>query len=160
MGISKAVFQKTGGFKFDRYAEDIELSIRIKKMGFMSGYISDAYVYHKRRTNLKQFFSQVYNFGRGRVLVGKAHKGAIKVTHMFPALFMLGLILGLILVVFKPTIGLMILTIYLLYFFSITLSAFLNTKSLGVSLLAGPSAFVQLIGYGWGFLSEIFGNSR
>jgi glycosyltransferase involved in cell wall biosynthesis len=34
MGISRTVFEKTGGFKFNRLAEDIELSIRMRKMGF------------------------------------------------------------------------------------------------------------------------------
>ena len=160
MGISKAVFQKTGGFKFDRYAEDIELSIRINKSGFKSGYIAGAYVYHKRRTNFKQFFWQVYNFGRGRVLVNKEHRGAIKITHIFPSLFLLGLICAFILIVFKPFLGFMLFTLYLVYFLIITISAFLTIKSVGVSLLAGPSAFIQLIGYGWGFLSEILVKSR
>jgi glycosyltransferase involved in cell wall biosynthesis len=44
MGISREVFEKTGGFKFDRLAEDIELSIRMKKMGFNVILIPDALV--------------------------------------------------------------------------------------------------------------------
>src|SRR5690606_27197993 len=31
MGISREVFEKTGGFRFDRFAEDIEFSIRMKQ---------------------------------------------------------------------------------------------------------------------------------
>ena len=72
MGISKEVFLHTGGFAFDRFAEDIEFSLRMKELGYRVGYIHEAFVYHKRRTGLKQFFWQVYNFGRGRVLVGRA----------------------------------------------------------------------------------------
>ena len=69
MGISREVYQKTQGFTFDRFAEDIEFSIRMKQHGFRVGLIPEAFVYHKRRTNFGQFFRQVSNFGKGRVLV-------------------------------------------------------------------------------------------
>ena len=65
MGLSRKVFEATGGFQFDRYAEDIELSIRMKNAGFKVGLIEDAFVYHKRRANFRQFFKQVFNFGKG-----------------------------------------------------------------------------------------------
>ena len=84
MGISKEVYQKTGGFKFDRFAEDIEFSIRMKNAGFKVGLIPDAFVYHKRRTNFQQFYRQVFNFGKGRALVGKVQPGEVKLTHWFP----------------------------------------------------------------------------
>ena len=61
MGISHHVFEATRGFAFDRFAEDIEFSIRMKKQGFKIGLISDAFVYHKRRTNFTQFYHQVFN---------------------------------------------------------------------------------------------------
>jgi len=64
MGISREAFNKTGGFHFDRFAEDIELSIRMKKLGLRIGLIPDAFVYHQRRATLKDFFKQVSNFGR------------------------------------------------------------------------------------------------
>ena len=76
MGLSKEVIQKTGGFKFDRMAEDIELSIRMKQMGFRVGLIPDAYVYHKRFLQLlhdrgvalfRQFQHRVYH-GVGQLL--------------------------------------------------------------------------------------------
>ncbi|MGE0588033.1 MAG: glycosyltransferase family 2 protein, partial [Cyclobacteriaceae bacterium] len=114
MGISKEVFSKTGGFKFDRFAEDIEFSIRIKKAGFRIGLIPDAYVFHKRRTSLQQFYRQVFNFGRGRVLVGRAHSDAIKITHWFPALFSLGLLFMLPMLLFWPIIGLLLGTGYVI----------------------------------------------
>lgn len=155
MGISKEVFLQTGGFKFDRFAEDIELSIRIRKAGFRIGLIPEAFVYHKRRTNLKQFFWQVFNFGKGRVLVNKVHPGAIKLTHWFPSFFLLGMVLGLVSLVLKPFVGAAILGFYVIYLVIVAVSAFKTTQSLGVTLLAGPSAFTQLIGYGSGFLSQI-----
>jgi glycosyltransferase involved in cell wall biosynthesis len=71
MGLRNEVFQKTGGFKFDRFAEDIEFSIRMTKAGFKVGLIPEAYVFHKRRTDFRQFYKQVFYFGKGRALVGK-----------------------------------------------------------------------------------------
>jgi GT2 family glycosyltransferase len=154
MGISNKVFLKTDGFKFDRYAEDIEFGMRIKKAGFKVSYIPDAFVYHKRRTNLKQFFWQVYNFGRGRVLVGRAHKGGVKLTHWFPLFFALGLLFILPLAFFHALLSSLIVGLYVLYLILLTYSAFKITNSVGVSLLVGPSAIVQLTGYGLGFLRE------
>lgn len=160
MGISKAVYSKTGGFKFDRYAEDIEFSIRIKNFGFQTGYIPEAFVYHKRRTNLRQFFWQVFNFGKGRVLVGKAHPGAIKIAHWFPVFFLFGLLLGIALIPISIRISEFIGASYLLYWLILSLSAYKTTRSIGVTLLAGPAAAVQLTGYGAGFCKEILKNAH
>lgn len=158
MGISRKVFEQTGGFKFDRFAEDIELSVRMKKLGFRTGLIPDAYVYHKRRTTFSQFFKQVSNFGKGRALVGKAHPGEIKVTHWFPAFFLIGLILFPAVFLFFPGLTLVGLTGYFLYLFLISVDCFLTTRSITVSMLSIPSAIIQLTGYGYGFLKELFGS--
>lgn len=158
MGISKEVFASTGGFKFDRYAEDIEFSLRMKKMGYKIGYINDAFVYHKRRTSFKQFFWQVFNFGKGRVMVNKAHSGAIKITHWFPSFFLIGLVVMICFLPFDMRISALLGLIYLAYALTLSSSAYLKTKSIRVTLLAGPAAFVQLSGYGAGFLREILRN--
>src|ERR1044071_2381228 len=71
MGMSRDAYERTGGFKFDRYAEDIEFSLRAGKLGLKVGLIAEAFVYHKRRTTLRQFFRQVSNFGKGRVHVNR-----------------------------------------------------------------------------------------
>src|SRR5690606_13158457 len=63
MGVSRKVWQKIGGFIITRLGEDIEYSIRIQKAGFKTGLIPEAKVYHKRRTNFKQFWKQLHFFG-------------------------------------------------------------------------------------------------
>ena len=157
MGVRKEVFHKTGGFRFDRFAEDIEWSIRIKKAGFRIGLIPEAYVYHKRRTDFTRFFRQVSNFGKGRVLVSKVHPDAIKITHWFPAFFLLGLLALPVVVVISWPLGLTILSAYCLYLAAIMVDAGIKTKSLVVAFLSVPSALIQLIGYASGFLSEKLG---
>ena len=154
MGISKSVFDKTGGFAFDRLAEDIELSIRMRKSGFRVGLIPGAYVYHKRRTSLLQFFYQVQGFGRGRARVGKVHPAEVKITHWFPAIFFYGLITMPFIFLYSVQLGSMALLVFGLYLIAIFLDGLRVTQSIPVALLSIPSAIVQLVGYGAGFLNE------
>jgi glycosyltransferase involved in cell wall biosynthesis len=160
MGLSRKVFELTGGYKFDRFAEDIELSFRIKRAGFKIGLIPGAYVYHKRRTNLAQFYKQVFNFGRGRVLVGKAHKGAIKVTHWFPSLFSVATIAMLLTLVFDLGLFTIALSAFLFYLMMIFIHSTYVNKSLAVGILSVPSALIQFFGYGFGFLKEFFRSAK
>lgn len=155
MGMTKEAFAKTGGFTFDRHAEDIELSIRMKKLGLRVGLIPEAFVFHKRRIDFKQFFKQVAGFGKGRVLVGRVHPGSIKITHWFPALFLLGFVLIPILFLFDLRLGLLLFLGYGGFLFAVAIGGWLSTNSIAVALRCIPAAFVQLTGYGYGFLKEI-----
>jgi glycosyltransferase involved in cell wall biosynthesis len=159
MGISRTVYEITKGFRFDRYAEDIEFSIRMKRNGFKVGLIPAAFVYHKRRINFSQFYRQVYNFGRGRALVGKAYPEEVKLTHWVPAIFVLGCV-GLILVsVLSDFLFGVGLTLFILYFVAIFIHSLIENKNVAVAALSVPSAMCQLWGYGWGFLRETFRSS-
>lgn len=156
MGMTRRTFELTKGFRFDRFAEDIELSVRMKQAGLRVGLIPDAFVYHKRRTNFQQFFRQVYNFGRGRVLVGKQFPEEVKLTHWFPFLFTCGLAGWVVTLLFSPLlfkIGAALISTYLL---AILIHGTMSYKSLAVGLLSVPAALVQLTGYGFGFISEKF----
>lgn len=156
MGISRKVYEQTKGFVFDRFAEDIELSVRMRKQGFNVVLIPDAFVYHKRRTTLGEFFKQVSNFGKGRVLVGQAHKGEIKLTHWFPAFFLLGLCAVPVVTLLSTAWGAVLALMYALYFITIGMHAATEIKSVTVACLSIPAAFVQLTGYGYGFLKQWF----
>lgn len=160
MGMSKAVFEKTQGFAFDRFAEDIELSIRMKKAGFRTGLIPDAFVFHKRRSTFVQFFKQVFNFGKGRALIGRVHPEEVKFTHWFPAVFLLGT-LALPLLYFAGgllfPIGSTLLILYLALIFAHSLY---TNRHAGVAGLSIISALLQLWGYGSGFLIETFRQKR
>ncbi len=154
MGLSREAFEKTKGFRFDRFAEDIELSIRMKKLGLHVWLITEAFVYHQRRATLNEFFKQVSNFGKGRVLVGRAHPGEIKWVHWFPTLFILGWVAIAPALLIIPFWGKFALLTYLLYLAAIAFDSYKKTKSVWVALLSMPSAIIQLTGYGWGFLKE------
>jgi len=154
MGLSKKTFKKTGGFRFDRFAEDIELSIRMKKLDMKVVLIPEAYVFHKRRATLLQFFQQVFNFGKGRALIGEVHKGEVKLVHWFPALFFIGICVIPVVGLFKLNLAVVIGASFLIYFLLIGFDCFISTRDIAVSFLTIPSALVQLAGYGLGFLLE------
>jgi len=154
MGVRKAAFEQTGGFQLERYAEDIEWSIRLRKLNFKVVLIQGAFVWHKRRTDLIQFFHQVYNFGKGRVEVSEHHPEALKITHWFPSFFTLGLVLFPLLFFFDSGWFEFSLKFFLGYLILIALSATITTGSMVVGILSIPSAVVQLTGYGLGFLSQ------
>lgn len=156
MGISRRVFEVTGGFAFDRYAEDIELSIRMKRAGFRVGLIPDAFVYHKRRTSLTQFFWQVYFFGKGRVLVGRKFPEEVKLTHWLPTFFTLACCVVLSTLFFSKTLFFVGISGLLLYLLAIFFHALRAGNSVPVAVLAVPSALLQLWGYGTGFLFTRF----
>lgn len=154
MGLSRVVFEATQGFSFTHFAEDIELSIRMSKAGFKVGLIPDAFVFHKRRTNFIQFFKQVFNFGRGRALVGARHPSEIKLTHWFPTIFMLGIATLLLVPIVSPALFRPGLSLFAIYLFAIFIHATIYSRDLRVGLLAVPSALIQLCGYGAGFLMQ------
>jgi glycosyltransferase involved in cell wall biosynthesis len=154
MGLSRKAVELTGGFQFDRFAEDIELSIRMKQAGLKVGLIPEAFVYHKRRTNFQQFFRQVFNFGRGRALIGKKFPQEIKLTHWFPFAFTMCLLLLAIMPFFSKllfNLGCFALGTYLT---TILVHGAVTYKNGWVGLMAVPSSLIQLIGYGLGFFTE------
>ncbi|MFM8850817.1 MAG: glycosyltransferase [Cytophagales bacterium] len=155
MGLSRQAFEKTRGFLFDRFAEDIELSIRMKKLGLRVGLIVDAFVYHKRRANLKQFFKQVFNFGRGRVQLAKQHPGEIKWVHYFPFIFSLGFVSIPISYFITTWLGVINTLPYAVFICLIFADCWLRIKSPTVALFTIPAAIVQMFGYGLGFFTEM-----
>jgi GT2 family glycosyltransferase len=95
MGLSKQVFETVGGFR-NVIGEDIDNSIRIRNEGFKVMLFKDAFVFHKRKLDLKRFLKQVTTFGKARILLARLHPGSLKLIHLFPACFALGNI-GLVL---------------------------------------------------------------
>lgn len=154
MGISREVYQKTKGYKITRMGEDIEFSIRIIKLGFKTGLIEDAYVYHKRRTSLSQFYRQLHFFGRARINVSRFYPKEIKLVHTFPAIFTLGFILLWLLPVISLNLFFVALSLFALFFLLIFFDALFAERSLKVAFLSMTAAFTQLFAYGVGFLTE------
>lgn len=156
MGISRQVWEATGGFILTRLGEDIEFSIRIQSLGFKTGLIPDAIVYHKRRTNFLQFYKQLHFFGRARINIYKFFPSQLKLVHFFPALFTLFLIftaLGNALNLGLASVCNFFIALYILLLFFHSWNV---NKSAKVAFLSVISAFVQLIAYGFGFMQDFW----
>lgn len=149
MGYSKEVFEKTKGFSKMRFGEDIDMSIRIIESGFKTKLIKDAFVFHKRRTNLRQFFKQIHNSGIARINLYKKHPQSLKAVHALPALFTLSCPLLLVLALIFSLLFLIPLALYILILF---VDAAIRNKSLWIGCLAIVAGFIQLWGYGAGFM--------
>jgi GT2 family glycosyltransferase len=149
MGFSKKVYERTGGFSNMRFGEDVDLSIRILGMGFSTQLIKEAFVYHKRRTSLKQFYKQVYNSGIARINLQRRHPGTLKMVHTFPALFTLGVIL---LIVLSPLVSWYFTLPILFHMLLLFLSALIQTGRLSIGFLAVITSYTQLLAYGMGFI--------
>ncbi|PTB97905.1 glycosyltransferase [Marivirga lumbricoides] len=155
MGISRMVYEKTRGYVITRMAEDLEFSIRIEKAGFKIGLIPNAVVYHKRRTDLKQFYKQLFFFGRGRINLYRFYKEELKPVHAFPSVFSLGLIAWLIsFFIYSPVFRIGSILV-ILYCFILFMDSVFKTKSFKVAILSIAASFTQLVAYGMGFLKEL-----
>jgi glycosyltransferase involved in cell wall biosynthesis len=154
MGISRKVYEETGGYRITRMGEDIEFSIRIIDHGFSTGLIPEAYVFHKRRTDLKQFFDQVYFFGRARINIGRFYPSEIKLLHTLPSIFVLGMIFFLTLPVWNMSLFAMLLVPFTLLLGIIFIHSSAKNQNAHIGLLSSVASFIQLTGYGLGFLRE------
>ena len=150
MGIRRDVYLQLGGFSKMRFGEDIDFSYRIVEAGYMPRLFPEAWVWHKRRTDFRKFFRQVYNSGIARINLEKRHPGTMKLVHLLPTVFTLGVI-GLVLA--TPFFPLACVPI-ILYSLIICVDSCIKNKSLRVGLLSIPAAFVQLMGYGFGFIES------
>ena len=96
MGVRAEVYRALGGFSKMRFGEDIDFSIRIFKGGYRCRLFPEAWVWHKRRTDLKKFFKQVHNSGIARINLYKKYPESLKLVHMLPADFTVGVVLVLL----------------------------------------------------------------
>jgi len=182
MGVRAEVYKSLEGFSTMRFGEDIDFSTRLFKGGYKCRLFPEAWVWHKRRTDLRKFFKQVHNSGIARINLTKRHPGTLKLVHLLPAVFTIGTLLlvttalaGLVWHIMSGIrfslataathiettsrdmitggkfvlIGLAPLLLYALLIFT---ESSMKNKSLRVGVLSVPAAFVQLIGYGTGFL--------
>lgn len=150
MGIRRDVYLKLEGFTKMRFGEDIDFSYRIVEAGYMPRLFPEAWVWHKRRTDFRKFFRQVYNSGIARINLEKRHSGTMKLVHLLPTVFTLGVI-GLLLITLIFTYACVPIILYSAIIF---IDSSIKNKSLWVGLLSIPAAFVQLMGYGFGFIES------
>mgnify|MGYP004448040957 CR=1 FL=1 len=157
MGVRREVYETLQGFSAMRFGEDIDFSTRIFKAGYRCRLFPEASVYHKRRTDLRKFFKQVHNSGIARIHLTRRHPGTLKLVHLLPAVFTLSVAALLLTAIVSFCLGAttaaaVSLAPLALYMLLVLVAASAQSHSLRVGFLAIPAAFVQLMGYGTGFL--------
>ena len=167
MGIRRDVYLRLGGFSKMRFGEDIDFSIRIFKAGYRCRLFPEAWVWHKRRTDMRKFFRQVYNSGIARINLYKLYPDSLKLVHLLPMVFTVGVIclfllacFGRIMMVygnqddFKLWYWFVIASLapILLYSLLIFIDSSIRNKSTAIGFISIGAAFVQLMGYGFGFI--------
>ena len=155
MGIRKDIYLKLNGFSNMRFGEDIDFSIRIFKAGCKCRLFPKAWVWHKRRTDFRKFWRQVYNSGIARINLYKKYPESLKLVHLLPMVFTVGVIGTLLLLLGNgmATLGCIGLFFIILYCIALCIDSTHQNKSIKIGLLSIRAAFTQLMGYGCGFLS-------
>lgn len=164
MGIRRDVYMRLGGFSRMRFGEDIDFSIRIFKAGCRCRLFPGAWVWHKRRTDMRKFFRQVYNSGIARINLYKKYPGSLKPVHLLPMVFTVGVIA----LVLTSAVGRALMEFddihrwYALcalpwlpiaaYGLLIAADSAIRNRSVKIGLLSVAAAFTQLMGYGFGFI--------
>lgn len=143
MGISQDVFATTGGFSSMRFGEDIDFSYRILGAGFNTALFEDAFVYHKRRNSRISFFKQVFFSGMARLNISLRHRGTFKLVYILPSLFIIG---SIVLICFMMIFPIFVAAI--VWF----VDSLRKYKNITISIMAVETSFIQVTGYGIGFL--------
>jgi hypothetical protein len=115
----------------------------------------------------------VEHSGAARIALTKLHPGTLKLVHLLPAVFTVGVVLlvmvfviGLMLSSFgyspaNKALGTLLCRISMfplaLYSLIILIDSAIKHSDLHVALLSVPAAFTQLMGYGTGFIKACFG---
>lgn len=164
MGVRRDVYNKLGGFSKMRFGEDIDFSIRIFKAGCKCRLFPESWVWHKRRTDFRKFFRQVYNSGIARINLYKKYPESLKLVHLLPMVFTVG-VLGLVVI---SAVGRVLMHYddidrwywlcagpwlpILAYCLLIFVDSSKQNRSLKIGLESIAASFVQLMGYGFGFI--------
>ncbi len=156
-GLSQIAFTKTDGFSDLKIGEDIDLTFRLWQNGFETQLIEKAFVYHKRRSSLQQFFKQTFAFGAGRPKLNKRYPGSAKPTYWFPSLFIIGIAFSIVLTFFDFNEFLYFYGCYLLLIF---FDSLYQNKNIRVAFLSMFTSFTQFLGYGLGFLQSWVFNKK
>lgn len=156
MGFSRAVYEATQGFALPNCGEDIELSIRIQKLGYRTGLIPGAYVYHKRKDALKGFFQQMVWFGKSRINLHRIYPDSLKALHLIPLLFYGYVAIMLLAFIALPGIGKAMFILLIAYALAVLVAATFRYRSLVVGLLSVVTAFTVFVGYGYGLIKYQF----
>ena len=157
MGISRKLWEKIGGFGSLRHGQDIEFSNRILSSNAKVSFIQEAYVYHKRRTNIRRFYRQVYNWGVARINLYRIDPRMLEPLHIVPAMATLFAVLIIVLALFFDFFLKFLiagLALALIIQIGLSIDAMRIYREIKPALLLPVIMPAQIFGYGLGFINN------
>jgi len=152
MGVRNDIVQKIGGMNDLRHGQDIEFSNRILACGEPVIKVENAVVYHKRRTSVRKFFKQVYNWGVARINLYKIDKQMLEPVHFFPAIGTLISFLIILLFILAPARIWPLPVAGILVLILMGIHGMIRYKDIRVIFYIPFIVPIQIIGYGFGFI--------
>ena len=172
MGVSKQLFEASGGFGKIHPGEDPEFVFRAWDLGFKTRFVDGAEVFHERRIRLNSFAKQIYKFGSVRVILNRMHPKYQSRLFLLPSVFTIGWMLLVVLSLISfllntkaPYLDFAYLGIllYLLYSILFFVSTWFISKSFKIAVVSIPLMFIQFASYTYGYLRssvKLIGVSR
>ena len=151
MAVRRELFRRVGGFAGLRHGEDIDLSVRLARLGAELVHAPDSRVYHRRRATAGGFVRQLFAMGRARATLIRRDPIHAEPAFLLPALAtVLGPALIALALFWPPArIALAAVAAYLVL---VGVAAAVALES-AAALPVAPAAFVaQHAAYGAGFL--------
>jgi succinoglycan biosynthesis protein ExoA len=160
----RSVFEQVGYFDetFDA-CEDYEFNHRVDKAGLRCYFTPDVAVKYVPRGTLRKLFCQLFRYGRGRVRLLRKYPGTFSLGTVLPAVWVLGLVGGMLLSMFSASLAsvyLGALSFYGLAVLASTLSIVLRERNLRLAPWLPPVFFIIHTAAGMGLLAELFARSR
>ena len=152
MAVKKSLYLKIGGFGSLRHGQDIEFSNRMIRSGAYVKFLKDAIVYHRRRTSLKQFFKQVFNWGVARINLYMLDDKMLELVHFLPSFALIGSVMTVFISIY---LNLPLSKLAMLFILPLSFVSFLGCyqkkdfRIFPLLLLVIP---IQIFGYGLGFI--------
>jgi len=157
---SKKAVQQVGGYDEDmKIGEDFTLNYKLREKKFSLFIEPKAIVYYYKKQSFIAFFKQMLNYGYAKAIIAKKYPSSISIFQYIPSLFLLGLFVNVLLVLFLPIviffIGAVVLC-YLILILSFTLLTTLRKQEVFYCYFMPIIFLLQHIGFSIGFLIGLF----
>lgn len=155
----REVFETVGAFNQELTRnQDDEYNYRVREAGFKIWLDPRLHSRYYTRGSLKSLWKQYYQYGFWKIRVLELHPGSLQLRHLIPALFWLGLIIGVLAALFfSPWGSLLLLSVILPYLLGDLLFAWRQSQQqrqyFSALLLVFPTLHLS---YGAGFWMALF----
>ena len=159
--FEKSTIDALGGFdETNFFDEDDELNYRLRKLGG-SIIVSPAIkVKYHVRSSLVALWKQMFRYGFWRRRTQLQHPESIPVRVFIPPLFVLALVVSLSLIPLRPSIGLTIPALYVVYVLGASVFAIGQGRRISAAIFIPIALAVMHVGYGVGWWVGFFTHKR